>query len=112
MHHLICFCCTQDPSAISTAVVAPGRKEPDRKETDPLQQEVDPKRLVSSRSKGPPRHCHVPTHLPSGGQVYLHHVTCAWRELPDWLDTHTLCAETLCVSTAATGDGENIRQAS
>jgi hypothetical protein len=42
--------CSQDvPSAISTAVEAPGLEEP-----DPLQQAVDPKLLVSSRSKGPP----------------------------------------------------------
>ncbi len=34
-----------DLSAISTAVDAPGHKEPDHKEPDPLQQEVDPKHL-------------------------------------------------------------------
>ena len=46
------------------------------------------------------------------GEVFLHHASRAWRELPDWLDTLTLSAETLCVSTASTGDGEGWRQTS
>ncbi len=79
-----------DPSAISTAVVVPAGTEPDGKETDPLQKHVDPKLLVSSKSRGPPRHHYVPTLLPTRGKVFLHHASCAWRDLPDWLDTLTL----------------------
>ncbi len=101
VNHSICFIelfllySQEDPSAISTAVDAPGHKEPDHKEPDPLQQEVDPKRLVSSRSKGPPRHRHISTHLPSGGRVYVPHIACACRERADRVDTLTLCAESL-----------------
>ncbi len=71
------------------AFVVPGRTEPEGKETDPLQQDEDPKLLVSSKSRGPPRTRHVPTHLPPRGRVFLNHASCAWRELPDWLDTLT-----------------------
>ncbi len=100
--------CSQDvPSAISTAVEAPGLEEP-----DPLQEAVDPKLLVSSRSKGPPRRHHHLTHMPSGGRVDVQHIVCAWCEHADSVDTHTLCAETLCVSTASTGDGAGRRQES
>ncbi len=63
--------CSQDvPSAISTAVEAPGLEKPDR-----LQQEVDPraKVLVSSRGKGPARLRYHPTHMPAGGGVDVHH---------------------------------------
>ncbi len=80
-----------DPSAISTEVVVPAGTEPDGKETDPLQKDVDPKLLVSSKSRGPPpRHHHVPTLLPTRGKVFLHHASCAWRELHDSLDSLTL----------------------
>ncbi len=78
--------CLQDaPSAIYTAVKAPALEEP-----DPLQQEVDPKRLVSSRSRGPPRYQHNPTHMPAGGRVNVHHVACAWCELAACVDTHSV----------------------
>ena len=80
----------EDPSAISTDVDVPARTEPDGKETDPLQLDVDPKLLVSSKSRGPPPHRHFPTHVPQKRKVFLHHASCAWRELPDWLDTLTL----------------------
>ncbi len=73
-----------DPSAISTEVVVPAGTEPDGKDTDPLQKDVDPELLVSSKSRGPPRHHHVPTHLATRGKVFLHHASCVWRELPDW----------------------------
>ncbi len=81
-----------DPSAISTAVVVPAGTEPDGNETDPLQKDVDPKLLVSSKSRSPPRHHHVPTHVLQKRKVFLHHAqaSCAWRELPDWLDTLTI----------------------
>jgi hypothetical protein len=106
--HQSMLVCSQDaPNAFSTAVEAPGLEEP-----DPLQQEVDPKRLVSSKSRGPPRYRHSPTHMAAGGSVNVHHIACAWCELADCVDTLTHCAETLCVSTASTGDGEGRRQES
>ena len=73
----------EGPSAISTAVVVPGRTEPDGKEADPLQVDKDPKLLVSSKSRGPAPHRHFPTHVPQKRKVFLHHASCAWRELPD-----------------------------
>jgi hypothetical protein len=102
--------CSQDvPNVISAAVAAPGQAE-----LDPLQLEVDPKLLLSSRGKGPPRRRHNPTHMPPGGRVDVHHIVTvfAWCELADSVDTYTLCAETLCVSTASTDDGAARRQES
>ncbi len=102
--HLLLLLCSQDvPSAISTAVAAPGLVK-----IDPLQ-EVDPKLLVSSRGKGPPRRCHHLTHKPAGLRVNVHHILCAWCEHADSVDTHTLCGETFCVSTASTDDGATWR---
>ncbi len=108
LRQLICCWFAHDiPSAISAAVAAPGHAE-----LDPLQQEVDPKLLLSSRGKGPARRRHHPTHMTAGGRVNMHHILCAWCEHADSVDTHTLCAETLCVSTASTGDGASWRQES
>ncbi len=69
-------------------------KHPGLEEPDPLQQEVDPKLLVSSRCEGPPRRRHNPTRMLAGGRVDVHHILCAWCEHAESLDTHTLCAET------------------
>jgi hypothetical protein len=44
--------------------------------------------------------------------VNVHHIACAWCEHADCMDTHTLCAETLGVSTASTCDGEGRTQES
>jgi hypothetical protein len=98
--NLLLLCPQDAPSAVSTAVEAPGLEEP-----DPLQQEVDPKLLVSSICMGPAWCRHNPTQMHAGVRVDVHHIFCAWCELADSVDTHTLCAETLCVSTASTGDG-------
>jgi hypothetical protein len=73
------------------------------KKADRLQLEVDPKLLVSSKSRGPAPHRHIPTHAPSKRQVCLHHASYTCRALPDCLHTLTLSEESLCVSTASTG---------
>ena len=77
------------------------------KKADRLQLDVDPKLLVASKSKGPPLHRQFPTQKqPKLLKVCLHVAACAWREVPDFFDTLTLSTESLCVSTASTGDGE------
>jgi hypothetical protein len=102
--------CSQDvPSAISTALEAPGLKEP-----DPLQQEVDPK-LRDARVLLDVvtiwRTCLLEK---ASGRVDVDNILCAWCELAESqaVDTQTLCAETLCVSTASTGDGAARKQKS
>ena len=102
----------EDPSAISTAVDVLAPTEAGGKQADRLQLDVDPKLLVSSKSKGPAPHRHIPSHVSHKRKVCLHHASCAWRELPDYFDTLTLSAQTLCVSTASTGDGEGWRKTS
>jgi hypothetical protein len=102
----------EEPSAISTAVDVLAHTEAGGKKADRLQLDVDPKLLVSSKSRGPAPHRHIPTHVPQKRKVCLYHASCAWRELPDFFDTLTLSAETLCVSTASTGDGEGWRKTS
>jgi hypothetical protein len=48
---------------------------------DPLQKDVDPKLLVSSRGKGPSRRRKFPAHMPPAGKVNVHqsllHPVCA-----------------------------------
>jgi hypothetical protein len=99
-HQLICSCCAHRTIPVLSLLLfeAPGLEKP-----DPLQQEVDPKRLISSRSRNPARHHHNPTHMPAGGRVNVHHIACALCELADCVETLTLCAETHCVSSASTG---------
>ena len=53
-----------------------------------LQRDVDPKLLVPSKSKGPPRHRQFPTQKhPKAMKVCLHDTACAWREVPDLFDS-------------------------
>jgi hypothetical protein len=80
----------EEPSDVSTAVDVLAHTEAGGKKADRLQLAVDPKLLLSSNSKGPAAHRHIPTHAPQKRKVCLHHASCAWRELPDWLDTLTL----------------------
>jgi hypothetical protein len=101
-----------EPSAVSTAVDVLAPTEAGGKQADPLQLNVDPKLLVSSKSRGPAPHRHIPSHALQKRKVCLHHASCAWRELPDYFNTLTLSAEILCVSTASTGDGEGWRKTS
>ncbi len=83
----------------STAVEAP-----DLVASDPLQQEVDPKPMVSSRCKGPVRRRYNPTHMPVGGRADVHHILCAWCELPESVDTYTLCRNSQQLQMAQPGD--------
>ncbi len=64
--------------------------------------------IVSSGCKGTARHLHNSTHMRAGVSIDVHHILCAWCGLAESVDTHTLCAETLCV----TGDGAARRQES
>ncbi len=90
------------PSAVSAAVDVLAPTEAGRKQADPLQLDVDPKLLVSSKSRGLAPHRHIPSHVSNKLKVCLQHASRAWRELPDYFDTLTLSAEILCVSTAST----------
>ncbi len=102
----------EEPSDVSTTVDVLPHTEADGKKADRLQRDIDHKLLVSSKSKGPAAHRHIPTHVPQKRKVSLHHASCAWRELPDYFDTLALSGEILCVSTASTGDGEGWRKTS
>jgi hypothetical protein len=52
---------------------------------------VDPQLLVSSKSKGPPRHRDFPTKkVPKAMKVCLHDTACAWHEVPDLFHSHLL----------------------
>jgi hypothetical protein len=102
----------EDPSAISTAVDVLAHTEAGGKKADRLQLDVDPKLLVSSKSRGPAPQRHIPTHAPPKRKVCLHHASYTGRELPDYLHTLTLSTESFCVSTASTGDGEGWRKTS
>ena len=74
--------------------------------TDRLQRDVDPQLLVSSKSKGPPRHRHFPTQRqPKAMKVCLHDTACAWREVPDLFDSLSHSTARSFVSTASTGEG-------
>jgi hypothetical protein len=67
---------------------------------------VDPQLLVSSKSKGPPRHRHIPTKNPQKAKkVCLHDTACAWREVPDLFDSLSHSTARRFVSTASTGEG-------
>jgi len=71
-----------------------------------LQRAVDPLLLVSSKSKGPPRHRQFPTQKqPKAMKVCLHDAACAWREVPDLLDSLSHSTARCFVSTASTGEG-------
>ena len=77
------------------------------KKADHLQRDVDPQLLVSSKSKGPPRHRHFPTQKQTKAmKVCLHDTACAWREVPDFFDSLSHSTESRFVSTASTGGGE------
>ena len=102
----------EEPSDVSTAVDVIAHTEADGKKADRLQLDVDPKLLVSSKSRGPAPQRHIPTHAPQKRKVGLHHASFTGRELPDCLHTLTLSTESFCVSTASTGDGEGWRQTS
>ena len=77
-------------SCMSACIIVkvPARTEPDGKDADPLQLDVDPKLLVSSKSRGPAPHRHIPTHVPQKRKVCLHHASYTCRVLPDY--TYTL----------------------
>ncbi len=76
------------------------------KKADRLQLDVDPRLLVASKSKGPPLHRQFPTQKqPTLRKVCLHDAACAWREVPDFVDSLTHSTETRFVSTASTGVG-------
>ncbi len=100
----------EEPSDVSTVVDVLAHTEAYGKKADRLQLDVDPKLLVSSKSRGPAAQRHIPTHAPPKRKVCLHHASYTGPELPDYLHTLTLSAETLCVSTASTGDGEGWRK--
>ncbi len=51
------------------------RQVPGGKKADRLQLDVDPKLLVSSKSRGPAPQCHIPTHAPQKRKVCLHHAS-------------------------------------
>jgi hypothetical protein len=102
----------EEPSDVSTTVDVLPHTEADGKKADRLQLEVDPKLLVSSKSRGPAPQRHIPTHAPPKRKVCLHHASYTGRELPDYLHTLTLSTESLCVSTASTEDGEGWRKTS
>ncbi len=73
---------------------------------DHLQRDVDPLLLVSSKSKGPPRHRQFPTQKqPKAMKVCLHDTACAWREVPDLFDSLSHSTARRFVSTASTGEG-------
>ena len=72
-----------------------------------LQRDVDPKLLVTSKSKGPPLRRQFPTQKqPKLLKVCLHDAACAWREVPDFFDSLSHSTESRFVSTASTGSGE------
>ena len=76
------------------------------KTTDHLQRDVDPQLLVSSKSKGPPRHRQFPTQKqPKAMKVCLHDTACAWGEVPDLFDSLSHATARRFVSTASTGEG-------
>ena len=76
------------------------------KKADSLQVAVDPKLLVTSKSKGPPLRRQFPTQKqPKLLKVCLHDAACAWREVPDFFDSLTHSTESRFVSTASTGGG-------
>jgi hypothetical protein len=76
------------------------------KRADHLQRDVDPQLLVSSKSKGPPRHRDFPTKkVPKAMKVCLHDTACAWREVPDLFDSLSHSTARRFVSTASTGEG-------
>ncbi len=76
------------------------------KKADHLQRDVDPQLLVSSKSKGPPRHRDFPTKkVPKAMKVSLHDTACAWREVPDLFDSLSHSTARRFVSTASTGEG-------
>ena len=76
------------------------------KTTDHLQRDVDPQLLVSSKSKGPPRHRQFPTQKqPKAMKVCLHHTACAWREVPDLFHSLSHATARRFVSTSSTGEG-------
>ena len=105
----------EEPSDVSTAVDVLAHTEEDgKKKADRLQLDVDPKLLVSSKSKGPAPPRHIPTHAPPKRKVCLRHHDASYtgRELPDYLHTLTLSTESFSVSTPSTGDGEGWRKTS
>ena len=76
------------------------------KTTDHLQRAVDPQLLVSSKSKGPPRHRQFPTQKqPKAMKVCLDDTTCAWREVPDLFHSPSHPTARRFVSTSSTGEG-------
>jgi len=60
-------------------------EEGGKKKADRLQHPVDPKLLVSSKSRGPTPRRHIPTHIPPKRKVCLHHASYTCRALPDYL---------------------------
>ncbi len=65
----------EEPSDVSTVVDVIAHTEADGKKADRLQLGVDPKLLVSSKSRGPAPLHHIPTHAPPKRKVCLHHAS-------------------------------------
>jgi hypothetical protein len=91
----------------SAAVDVDATSKEGGKKADRLQVAVDPKLLVTSKSKGPPLRRQFPTQKQSKpNKVCLHDAACAWREVPDFFDSLSHSTESRFVSTASTGGGE------
>ena len=81
-----------DGGSAAVDVDAPTKKS-DKKAAH-LQRAVDPQLLVSSKSKGPPRHRDFPTKkVPKAMKVCLHDTACAWHEVPDLFHSHLLARQ-------------------
>jgi len=90
----------------SAAVDVDATSKEGGKKADRLQVPVDPKLLVTSKSKGPPLHRQFPTQKqPKLLKVCLHDAACAWREVPDLFDSLSHATARRFVSTASTGEG-------
>ncbi len=92
MHLLMVFFLfvQEEPSDVSAAVDVLAHTEEGGKKADRLQQDVDPKLLVSSKSKGPAQKRHIPSLAPPKRNVCLHHASFPCSELSDYLHTLTL----------------------
>ena len=91
----------------SAAVAVDATTRKGDKKADPLQRDVDPQLLVSSKSKGPLLRRQYPMQKPPKAiKVCLHEAACAWREVPDLFDSLSHSPENRFVSIASTGEGE------
>jgi hypothetical protein len=96
----------EKPMDGSAAVDVDATTKKGDKKAGHLQRDVDPKLLVTSKGKGPPRHRQFPTQKqPKAMKVCLHDTACAWREVPDLFDSLSHATARRFVSTASTGEG-------